>query len=306
MDAQRIAIDIGYGDTKVMANGKLFKFPSAISQVGESMLQLDFKSDNPIFEGIEYRVGSKALMEAVATRGYLFLKRYSPLLIHNALLEAKFDLEAPIEIATGLSIVNNLEAQNFLEIISNFTINQIQIKPRVFLFAQGQGLYYQSGLDKEDRACVIDIGYNTLDFLVFENGKPRVDLCFANKKGANLAITNLQKFLIKEFRVDFNEQEAKEVFVKKEIEIAGKKIDFSDVINSIMQRYVRTITDEVFSKAEDILSKTKNIVIGGGGAYFLKKEYLEDLHKANYLFLDNPEYSNVLGYYKSAFKTKGV
>ena len=131
-------------------------------------------------------------------------------------------------------------------------------------------------------------------------------MCFANKKGANLAITNLQKFLIKEFRVDFNEQEAKEVFVKKEIEIAGKKIDFSDVINSIMQRYVRTITDEVFSKAEDILSKTKNIVIGGGGAYFLKKEYLEDLHKANYLFLDNPEYSNVLGYYKSAFKTKGV
>lgn len=299
---QKISIDIGYGDTKVFFNNQTFKFPSAVSQVGESMFNSNNKNENTIFEGIEYRVGSKAVMEAVATRGYLFLKRYSPLLIHNALVEAKLDLEQPIEIATGLSIVNNLEAQSFLDIISNFNVNNIQIKPKVSLFAQGQGIYKEANLENKGISCVIDIGYNTLDFLVFEDGNPRVDLCFANKKGANIAITNLQKILIKEFRVDFNEQEAKEVFLKKELEIAGKSVDFADMINSIMQRYIRVITDDIFSKAEDILSKSKNIVIGGGGAYFIKKEYLENLYKANYVFLDNPEYANVRGYYKGAFE----
>ena len=84
---QKIAIDLGYGDTKVMANGKLFKFPSAISQVRQSLIQAE-KKDTFLFNGIEYEVGSKALRNAVATRGYLFLQKYSPLLIFNALLEA--------------------------------------------------------------------------------------------------------------------------------------------------------------------------------------------------------------------------
>lgn len=36
---QKIAIDIGYGDTKVMVNDKTFKFPSAISQIRQSQIQ---------------------------------------------------------------------------------------------------------------------------------------------------------------------------------------------------------------------------------------------------------------------------
>ena len=49
---QKIAIDIGYGDTKVMFEGKCFKFPSAISQVREAQVILNDKEvDTYTFNG---------------------------------------------------------------------------------------------------------------------------------------------------------------------------------------------------------------------------------------------------------------
>ena len=72
--------------------------------------------------------------------------------------------------------------------------------------------------------------------------------------GANLAIVDLQKLLIKEFKVDFSEQEAKEVFLKKEVRIAGKSIDFTDIVNSAIQNYTNFILMNSLVKAE-ILSK---------------------------------------------------
>ena len=303
LNSRKIAIDLGYGDTKVMANGKLFKFPSAISQVRQSLIQAE-KKDTFLFNGIEYEVGSKALRNAVATRGYLFLQKYSPLLIFNALLEAQFDLKKPIEIATGLSLVNQSEAQDFLKHIESFVVNDIQIKPQISLFAQGQGIYNEANIQSNGLVCVIDIGYNTFDFLVFENNQPKVELCFANKMGANLAIVDLQKLLIKEFKVDFSEQEAKEVFLKKEVRIAGKSIDFTDIVNSAIQNYTNFIFDELFSKSGDTLKKAEAVIIGGGGAYFLTKEHLEQVHNANYVFSDNPEFANVRGYYKGSFSNK--
>ena len=41
--------------------------------------------------------------------------------------------------------------------------------------------------------------------------------------------------------------------------------------------------------------------MGGGGAYFLQKEYLQEAQKANYVFAKESEFSNVRGYFSGAF-----
>lgn len=298
---QKIAIDLGYGDTKVMANGKTFKFPSAISQIRQSQIQSEQDSKAINFNNAFYLVGDDAINSAIATRGYGFLKKYSPLLIYKAIIEARLDSNKPIEIATGLSLVNQGEAKDFISKISSFVVNGVSLEPKVFLFAQGQGIYNDMKEHKDGLVCVVDIGYNTLDFLVFENGKPNNTLCFANKKGANLAIVDLQKILMREFKVDFSEQEAKKVFLNKKIKIAGEEVDFSDAINSSMQHYADEIINEIINKNGDIIAKADSVIMGGGGAYFLQKEYLQEAQKANYVFVKESEFSNVRGYFNGAF-----
>ncbi len=299
---QKIAIDIGYGDTKVMISGKTFKFPSAISQIRQSQIQSSEQDSKAFsFNNALYLVGDDAINSAIATRGYGFLQKYSPLLIYKAMIEAGLSVDKPIEIATGLSLVNQAEVQDFVSKISSFMINGVHLEPKVFLFAQGQGIYNDMKSYKEGLVCVMDIGYNTLDFLVFENGRPNNALCFANKKGANIAIVDLQKILMREFKVDFSEQEAKKVFLNKKVKIAGEEVDFSDEINSSMQHYADEIINEIINKNEDIVAKAESVIIGGGGAYFLSKEILQETQKANYIFVKEPEFSNVRGYFNGTF-----
>lgn len=306
MSVQKIAIDIGYGDTKVFFENKSFKFPSAIEQVRQAQVELtENQVDVYTFNGLQYRVGKKALLQAIATRGFNFLNKYSPLLVFHALNMAGVDFTKPIHIATGLSLLNYQSANDFMKVLSSFTINDIHLKPKIFLFAQGQGIFVEYSGKKDDELIgVIDIGYNTLDFLVFDDNEPRSDLCFANQGGANKIIVDLQKILTKEYRVDFTEQEAKKVFINKEVKIAGQVVDFKDTITSMTKNYIDFVLDEFENKCGDLMKRSDGVIIGGGGAYFLDEEYIRQ-ERPNIVLAPNPfEFSNVRGYYKGAFEEK--
>ncbi|TNH33903.1 ParM/StbA family protein [Campylobacter helveticus] len=301
---QQIAIDIGYGDTKVYYEGKCFKFPSAVEQVRQAQVDLsENKKDVYLYNGMQYRVGQKALFGAIATRGFNFLNKYSPLLVFHALKQAEIDFDKPISIATGLSLLNYQVAEDFINSLKSFTIGEIHLKPKIFLFAQGQGIFLECPMPKEDELIgVIDIGYNTLDFLVFDDNEARSDLCFANQGGANKIIVDLQKILTREYRVDFSEQEAKKVFLNREVKIAGQRIDFKDTILSMTERYIDFVLDEFSNKCGDLMIRSDGVIIGGGGAYFLDEEYIRQ-ERPNIILAPNPyEYSNVRGYYKGAFE----
>jgi len=306
MSIQKIAIDIGYGDTKVYYEGQSFKFPSAIEPSRQAQVDLaESKLDTYLFNAQEFRVGQKALRNAIATRGFNFLNKYSPLLIFHALKLAEVDFEKPIQIATGLSLLNYKGAKDFMKVLSSFTVGDTHLKPEIFLFAQGQGIFLESARKEVNELIgVIDIGYNTLDFLVFEYDEPRSDLCFANSGGANKIIVDLQKILTKEYKVDFTEQEAKKVFINKEVKIAGQVIDFKDTITTMTQHYVDFVLDEFANKCGDLMLRSDGVIIGGGGAYFLDEKYLKKEHP-NIILAPAPyEFSNIRGYYKGAFEAK--
>lgn len=304
--AQNIAIDIGYGDTKVMYDGKFFKFPSAISQVRQAQVVLsDNEKDIYTFNGAKFKVGQKATRDAVPTRGFNFLFKYSPLLIRHALNLAGVDTNKNVNLATGLSLLNYKEADSFMKAVSKFSVNDEVLKLKTSLFAQGQGIFVEYPDEKNDKLiCIIDIGYNTLDFLVFEDNEPSNDLCFANQNGANKIIVDLQKLVSREYSVDFSEQEAKKVFLSKELTIAGQTIDFSDTINSMTTQYADTIMDSLSNQAGDIIKRADAIIISGGGAYFLDNDYVRKEYP-HIRFSELPyEFANVRGYYRAAFGNK--
>lgn len=300
---QNIAIDIGYGDTKVMYDGKFFKFPSAISQVRQAQVILnDKESDTYAFNGSNFKVGQKATRDAVPTRGFNFLFKYSPLLIAHALKLAKVDTSKPIALATGLSLLNYKEASNFMKVVSKFSVNDEVYHLKTSLFAQGQGIFVEYPNQKDDKLiCIIDIGYNTLDFLVFEDNEPSNELCFANQNGANKVIVDLQKLVSREYSVDFSEQEAKKVFLSKKLVIAGQEIDFSDTINSMTTQYADAVMDSLNNQAGDIIKRADAIIVSGGGAYFLDIDYIRKQYPHIH-FSELPyEFANVRGYYRAAF-----
>lgn len=298
---QKIAIDIGYGDTKVMCGGKVFKFASAIEKKKEAQADYqDNRDDVYEFGNKIYTVGDKALTNAVSTRGFNFLVKFSPLIIYHAIKKAGLDTTKPIQVITGLSIVNWQEREQFIEAIKTINVNNEIIEPTITLMAQGQGIYFDYN-DKKDEGdvCIVDIGYNTFDFLVFTDGKPRQDLSYATKKGANEIITELQTKIKKRFQFDASEQVAKKIFINKNIEIYGDVTDLTDEIEDAKRDYAEFVIDELRSQRGDLLKTAKKVIFSGGGAYFL--DDVQVLKNTPNVTFSNKEYefANVRGYYNA-------
>ena len=296
---QKIAIDIGYGDTKVMTKDKIFKFASAVEKKKEAQADYQDNTDDVYeFGDKKYIVGDKAIANAVSTRGFNFLVKYSPLIIYHAIKKAGLDTSQPIQVVTGLSIVNWQEREQFINAIKTINVNNEIIEPKIKLMAQGQGIFFDyEGKKDKGNICIVDIGYNTFDFLVFTNGEPRKDLSFASKIGAHRIITELQNQIQKRFDIEISEQLAKEKFNSGYIEILGERIDLSDEIEKAKIQYTNYIIDELKAKRGDFLKTAKKVIFSGGGAYFL--ENLEAIKNTkNIDFSKKPyEFSNVRGYY---------
>ena len=299
---QKIAIDIGYGDTKVCVLGEnglvTFKFPSAIAKVKESQSNFgdDSMPDSYIFNGKRYFVGEKAQHDAMSTRGYNFLANYGPLIAYHAIIKAGLDTTKPIHLTTGLSIMNWADSNNFLEIMKTINVDEMIIKPTVLLMAQGQGVLKDYIGDTDGMVCVIDIGYNTFDFLVFEDGAPRKDLSYAAPIGANKIITDLQAKVSKSFNSTISEQMAKKIFMEQKGRNFGDIIDFSNEIQELKEEYCAFILDELRSKSRDTLQQASAVILSGSGAYFLEGMKLP----SNIVFSETPyEFGNVRGYYKA-------
>lgn len=302
MQQQLIAIDIGYGDTKVCTmntDGTLdtFKFPSAVARMKESQVNFGDSNvkDSYLFNGKRFLVGDNAKNDAMSTRGFSFLQTYGPLVSYHAILKAGLDITQPIYISLGLSIMNWQQRDEFLDALKKFTVDNNVIEPDIYLLAQGQGILADYQGDTSGIICVVDIGYNTFDFLVFEDGKPRPDLSYADPIGANKMITDLQAITKRRFNVHVTEQMAKEIFINGTVQAFGDTVDFKEEIAELKENYNEFIIDELKAKNSNILFSAKKIIFSGGGAYFLENTKLPN----NVVFSQKPyEFSNVRGYFK--------
>lgn len=297
MQNNNIAVDIGFGSTKFMTQGKLGKFPSAIARLKNS--QADIAVDSALdFNGKKYLVGDNAIRGALTTKDYSFLEQYSELLLYNAFCHGEVNLEEPINLVTGLSLLHWNKRNEFASKLSDFIVDKNRVSANVRLVPQGKGIYLDYLKSnphlKGDLVLVVDIGYNTLDVIPFEGGKALANEAWATSQGINLMVDEIRKQLSKEYNFAFNESRANEIMQKKSIALDGEERDISLIVESEKENYNEIIINEIKSRNSDMFRSAKAIILAGGGAY-----YAENFAK-NVVHTTTPyEYSNVRGYFHS-------
>lgn len=304
-----IAIDIGYGYTKVKTTDVEFKFPTAVELAKTQMVETDTYN----FEGKKFYVGEDATRNALLTRDYEFLYKYAPLLIVESLKMANIDFNEDITIKTGLSLYDlekaaifDKDASNrrdeFSKRISKFYVNDQEYKFNIKLFAQGQGVWQDycldNGIIEDGYDVIVDIGYRTNDVIVSKNGKTNRAESSADDKGINQITTELQTIINKRFDVVLTEQEVANILKNKYITISGAKKDLTNLIFEVVEGYIESFFNLLKAKHGNILKIAQRVIISGGGAYIIQ-EYSQTL-PANVVFSKTPlEYANVRGYYNA-------
>jgi len=298
---EQIAIDLGYSSSKVAYKDKVAKFPTAISfatDVGTS-----YGDENIYeFEGDKYHVGKEAAdAEAFTTSDYKFLSKFAPLLIFHILSKfEKADLDKPITVKTGLAMVDWDKKDDFIERIRHINVNGMEVEINPILIPQGAGCavdwtYYNNDGEYPDKLTVVDIGYNTINVVAFENGRPvRKNMKSYPGHGVSSIIKPFTGFMENKFAVTFSEQEAIGVFVKGEFKYNGEtQPEVGEKIVELKSQFVKKMFQSVLVNDKKLLAISDVVLIAGGGAYLL-----QDIgFPPNVQFVDAPyEFSNARGY----------
>jgi len=296
-----IGIDIGYSSTKVEFEGKLVKFPTAISYSADA--SITYGEDNVYeFEGEKFYVGKEAVSEeAFVTTDYKFLYKFAPIIIFHIL--SKFDevhKDKPIEVRTGLAIVDWDKKQEFTERISNFEVNGQTVSTRPVLIPQGAGVAQDwvnnnNNGEYPDRLHILDIGFNTINSLHFENGKPsRAKTKTYPGHGVSSIIKPFTSYVENTYKMNFSEQEAISIFIKGKFKYNGEEQpELENKIEELKSQFVKKLFQSVLVNDKKTMAISDVVLIAGGGTYLLQ----DVPFPPNVEFVDSPfEFSNVRGY----------
>jgi len=296
-----IGIDIGYSSTKVSYMDKIVKFPTAVSYASD--VGIAYGEENLYeFEGEKYYVGKEAVSEeAFVTTDYKFLYKFAPIIIYHIL--SKFGAvsrDEPLEVRTGLAIVDWTKKDEFAERISDFTVNGQDITIQPVLIPQGAGVAIEWVTNNNegvfpDRLHILDIGFNTINSLHFEDGKPnKAKTKTYPGHGVSSIIKPFTSYMENKYSMQFSEQEAIGIFIRGKFKYNGEdQVDLANKIVELKSQFVKKLFQSVFVNDKKTMAISDVVLIAGGGAYLL-----QDIpFPPNVEFVDSPyEFSNCRGY----------
>jgi len=303
---KKLAIDIGYGDVKVAYkdkdnNLKLFKYPTAIKRAKISATQFGEEKNTYTFEGKKYIIENKWTGDEIPTKSFEFLRKFAPLFLFHTIKLLKINPK-DIEVYTGLSIFNWEHAEEFANRLAKVIVDDEVYNFNINLMAQGQGVFIDAiknlNINPDGRITVVDIGFNTTDVLIFDDGTPNKILSYAEEFGVSKPINELINYISKNYNFTISEQGAKEIFVKNKIQMYGEEKDLSLVCNELKEDFTQLLIERLRNKIKDILRESNYVIFSGGGAYYINQENLPN----NVIFSPTPyEFANVRGYYEKEY-----
>ncbi|MGB9755430.1 MAG: ParM/StbA family protein [Desulfurella sp.] len=302
---RRLVIDIGYGDVKFKIDDEYqAKFPSTFSQ---QTVYKDFKGETR--DRGYYQTGNRLLQYAIGLQSELYkggivyienyddLVKFAPYFVFHAIQLAKQKgIDGTFnKLITGLTIREWHERQRFFNAIKEININDetITFDKRV-AYVQGQGIYFNNTTEEERKKyiSVLDIGYNTVDILLFKDNTIIEECSTVRTYGVEIMVNELQNFINQQYKANISEQQAKLALENKSIDIDGKTINLEEIIYYIVSKYA---TDTLITTKKHLKGyMISKIIVSGGGAYLLENVPLNDpfvLSKKPY------EFQNVEGYY---------
>lgn len=292
-----LAAEVGFGTVKVKTSQGCFLFPSAVA---EERGEMDFGKHIPgvyQYEGKSLLVGNGALSRAnliyVPTADWLL--KYTPLFCFHAITKARCEHEDTIVV--GLPPEYFIDYHDQLkQTLYSFSINDREHGfKRVMVMPQGVGSfadYCSKNPPAENEASLlVDVGSNTLNMMLANgemvNPKESIQL---SRSGACIPAKQVMAFLRRQ-DITISQIQAHQILKSGKYE--GESIP---ILPEILKNFAERILDEVFSNyANHGLSR---IIFSGGGAALIYN-HLPKNHRfsSKFCFIDNPEFSNVRGYY---------
>jgi len=298
-----LGIDIGYSSTKIAYDGQFYKLPTAISFAMDT--GIDYGEDCIInFEGEQLYIGEAAVSEeSFTTTDYKFKHKYDPAIIYHILVKLNLLEDAKngnLVLALGLALADWKNKDEYLERVSNFTIDEIALSfKNINLIPQGAGAYINyitnSGGNHPSNCSVIDIGYNTINFLYFEGGQPKKAQCKSFPgHGVSSIIRPMTNHLEANYGMSFSEQEVIKIFQNEKFIFNGvPQENITKTIIELKQQFVKKLFSSILTSEKKLLATSEVVLFAGGGCYLLENIKFPP----NVKFVDKPyEHANVLGY----------
>lgn len=292
-----VAIDVGFGDTKAIdSEGNILKMPSEFCVYNHTSKEAQTSKNIEDMDGNRYLVGSevaKRRQDAEKLNSVDRLIHYAPLFV--TAVSRKISLNR--HLAIGLPLTDIKRGSEMKR-----RLKQFYPDTDIVVCAQGMGCALDVGIRD---SIILDIGYNTIDIYVADNGKVIPDECISIEgKGLIWAVERLWKHVIENHKIDDVTYGQVEAAIKGDNHIKkhGKPIDIQKDIDTILESWSRMLLTIIKTGSwARRLDKVEKIVLAGGGAYHVNlRDVGKDMVADRILKPDKPEFSNVRGFLKIA------
>lgn len=325
----RIGIDIGFGDVKAVAigpngSGKMrtnyLKFPSYVARAGRIHVKgLDNVVSHYSYDGKEWLLGNSAAYaeRTVLRRDVTFLLEFAPLFVFKIMegLAAKYQmdlrslLKEPKIVGVGLPLEYFFDhRQSLLDRLVRFDVSgrQVILEDGISVFAQGQGVQFDFLISngktnqtwKRKTIAVLDVGYNTIDFLAVNNGcaDPENSEMISQKGVCRLCVELRHE--LKQAGVELSEYGILKALCEGKAVSYGQTVDLTEMIPRLAEEYADELFTEVSTRFGRFLPKTEKLVLAGGGAYLVRKHFIQRYSESFVHVPARAKFSNARGYMK--------
>lgn len=298
-----LAIEIGFGDVKVVGEEIKFKFPSVLAY-GDNGVLRGWNDENKFhyFRGKSYIVGKEALgySEMFSSRAPEFLIEFAPLFLYKAFEYAGIKSDT---IALGLAVGYYSAKDKLMRKVRSFEINgQLVEIPNCYVFPQAVGIWFDWSSNNRERThrnyMILDVGFNTVDVIFIKNGQvSKEGSWMLEGEGIIKVVNHLADQIQQKVGVGLTSHIAKSLLENKSITIYGKERSLEKIIAKLSSSYSERLFSVLEQRCREELRNADGIIIGGGGAYYVRGSIPKRLRNLIEI-VEEPEFANARGFYK--------